>query len=112
MRDRFANRRGATIASIPWKHGTLHVGFGQFADGRLGEIFAAGGKPGSETRIAVLEAITAASFALQHGATPEEILRALPHDGPTPEGALGLILQAWLDLCRPNTTTADSSAGE
>lgn len=100
-RERLPDRRDSTILTINGLHDKLHVGFTPFADGRLAEIFATGGKPGSDYRIAVLEAITATSFALQYGARPEEILKALPRDGERPEGDLGLILEAWIAMTRP-----------
>ncbi len=104
-RERLSDRRPTSTITIPFGAHRLHVSFGTFADGprkgELAEIFVAGAKTGSDVRLHIIEAITAASFALQHGATPEELLRALPRNGKAPEGALGLILEAWIALSQP-----------
>lgn len=104
-RERLDNRRPTKTITIPYGQTRLHVSFGCFGEGpragELAEIFFSGAKTGSDVRLQITEAITAASFALQHGATPEELLRALPQDGKKPEGALGLILQAWIALTQP-----------
>lgn len=108
MRERLDNRRSSETISIPFGNTRLHVSYGRFAEGpragQLAEIFFSGAKTGSDVRLQITEAITAASFALQHGATPEELLRALPQDGKKPEGALGLILQAWIAMAQPAGT--------
>lgn len=85
--------------TVPFGHEKLHVSFGTYVDGRLAEIFAAGPKIGSDLRTSIQEAVTAASYAFQHGASPEALLSALPRDAlDRPEGALGAILQAWLEM--------------
>ena len=101
-RERLPERRAALTATVPFGQEKIHVSFGTFFDGRLAELFAAGPKIGSDMRTSIQEAVTAASFALQYGADPEEILRALPrtHDD-RPEGALATILDAWVKLCQP-----------
>lgn len=106
-RERLENRRSSETISIQYGNMHLHVSYGRFGpgprEGQLAEIFFSGAKTGSDVRLQLTEAITAASFALQYGATPEELLRALPQDGNEPEGALGLILQAWIAMAQPRT---------
>lgn len=99
-RERLPSRRGAEVVTIPLGRGKLHIGFSAYPDGRLAEIFASGPKIGSDLRTSLQEAITVASIALQHGASVDELLRALPrtHDD-TPEGVLGVILETWIQLC-------------
>ena len=98
-RKKLPNRRATLTTSIPFGGTRLHVSYGCYADGRLGELFISGPKVGSDQRTAALEATIAASFALQHGAAAQDILAALPlgHDGQ-PEGILGTLLARWLDL--------------
>ena len=52
---------------------TATVGF--FSNGRVGDIFLRAGKAGTDLDIATRELSIAVSFALQHGATAEEIDR-------------------------------------
>jgi hypothetical protein len=63
------------------------------APGRIGEVFLSAGKLTSDTDTAAKEAAIALSFALQYGATIEEIRGAMPRrtDG-SPEGPLGALL--------------------
>ncbi len=98
-RKKLPNRRATLTTSIPFGGVRLHVSFGTYADGRLGELFISGPKVGSDQRTAALEATIAASFALQHGAAAQDLLGALPlgHDGQ-PEGILGTLLRAWIDM--------------
>lgn len=111
-RERLPDRRGALTASV--RHGgeTFHVGFGLYPDGRLGEVFVAGGKVGSDLRVAALEAAVALSFALQCGADPDAMRRAMPRTAADePEGLMGAILDAWATigpLPRRKDTTADA----
>lgn len=102
MRERPTNRRPTLTATVGFGNEKLHVSFGTFSDGRLQEIFSAGPKVGSDLRTSIQEAVTAASFALQYGASPEEILRALPRTvDDKPDGALATILEAWVKICEP-----------
>ncbi|MCF1502927.1 hypothetical protein L0F51_03995 [Afifella sp. H1R] len=66
------------------------IGF--YPDGRIGEVFLAGGKSGSDRAIALHDGAMALSFALQHGARPEDMRRAFSRDASgTPEGPLGAL---------------------
>lgn len=106
MRERLPPRHGSTTVSTRFGTARLHVNFGTYADGRLAEIFAAGPKIGSDLRTSIQEAVTAASFALQHGARPDEVLSALPVDANgSPEGALGVILALWMAMCQESPTS-------
>jgi ribonucleoside-diphosphate reductase alpha chain len=99
MRSRLPDRRGALTTSIVINGNKYHVTYGEYRDGRLAEIFAAGPKIGSDARTGLTEAVTAASLALQHGCSVEELLRALPRDGRNePEGVLAIILTKWLHI--------------
>ena len=95
-RERLPNRRAALTTRIQHGPHTFHVSYGLFPDGRLAEVFLAGAKVGSDTRIVALEASVAISFALQHGAGVGEMRLAMPRreDG-SPEGVMGAILDGW-----------------
>ena len=69
---------------------TATVGF--FPNGHVGDIFLRAGKAGTDLDIATRELSIAVSFALQHGATIEEMRAAFPRHGVHPEGALGTLL--------------------
>ncbi len=96
MRERLPNRRGTITTTVRANGARLHVSFGCYEDGRLAEIFAVGPKIGSDVRLALTEAVTSASYALQHGASPSDLLGALPRDAAgKPEGLLAAILSEW-----------------
>ena len=78
-RERLPNRRyvetfDLTVAGLPY---TCSVG--RFADGRLAEVFLSNHKSNSAADTAARDA--AVSFAVQHGADPEAIRKALCRDG-------------------------------
>ena len=95
-RERLPDRRQEIVATVAHNGESFHVGFGLYPDGRLGEVFVAGGKVGSDLRVAALEASVALSFALQCGADADAMRRAFPRaaDG-APEGLMGAILDTW-----------------
>jgi hypothetical protein len=64
-----------------------------FADGRLGEIFLANHKTNSTADINARDAAIAFSIAVQHGADPEVIRRALcRNSNGSASGPLGIAL--------------------
>ena len=100
IRDRLPNRRACW--TVPVEHGRhrFYVSFGIYPDGRLAEVFANGGKVGSDARTAELEAATAVSIALQCGVPLEDLRSAMPRDNEgRAEGLLGAILDSWKELC-------------
>jgi hypothetical protein len=52
----------------------------RFADGRVGELFLDNHKAGSAVGLLVRDLAITFSFAVQHGADPEEIRQALCRD--------------------------------
>jgi len=97
MRERLPDtREGATqkfkiIARALDGSGTYEVkGFvqtGEFADGRLGEVFVKIGKPGGSD--AVYDGwATSTSIALQHGATADELMQKFVGTRFEPSGAV------------------------
>jgi hypothetical protein len=53
---------------------------GRFPDGQIGEVFLSSRKANSTADVAARDAAIAFSFAVQHGADPEAIRRALSRD--------------------------------
>lgn len=98
-RERLPDRRPGVTATVRHSGQSFHATFGLYPDGRLGEVFIAGGKVGSDLRVAALEAAVALSFALQCGADADAMCRAFPRaaDG-APEGLMGAILDAWAGI--------------
>jgi ribonucleoside-diphosphate reductase alpha chain len=93
-RTRLPNRRPHEI--VEFDHGGFRfvAGLGRFPDGRLAEIFLnASVKTGTEVDTQARDAAVVASIALQHGASPETIRRALMRDRDgAASGALGKLL--------------------
>lgn len=92
-RARLDNRRSHEL--IDFRHETFRctAGIGRFPDGRLAEIFLNVAKVGSELETTARDAAILASFALQHGATADELRRALTRDSISrPSGPLGALL--------------------
>lgn len=72
---------------------TYHATVGRYPDGRVGEVFLAAGKIGSDAEVLMRDSAIALSFALQYGCPLEEIRAALTRDeGGRAEGPLGTIV--------------------
>jgi hypothetical protein len=71
------------------------AGIGWFDDGRLAEVFINSAKTGTAIDVAAHDAAITASIALQHGAGPDELRRALRRNS---DGSAGGPLAAALDL--------------
>ena len=91
-RERLPNRRNAE--RFEFTAGNVHytAQIGRYPDGRIGEVFLNAGKIGTELHVTARDSAIAVSFALQHGATAEEIRSAFTRrpDG-SPEGPLGAL---------------------
>lgn len=98
MRELLPQRRPA--ATITFRHGyfdyTATVGY--YPDGRIGEVFLSAAKSGTALDIATRDSAILLSFALQHGATVEQIRTAMTRDAQgRPEGAIGMLLDRIAD---------------
>lgn len=99
-RERLPDRRAAIIVGFSHVtqaghlfNFTAHVGF--YPDGRPGEVFVDGEKLTTHTDIEAHDAAIVLSFALQHGATLEEIGAALLRgENGEPHGVLGSLTDA------------------
>ena len=97
-RERLPNRRLAETFGFPCNELPYTCTAGRFADGRIGEIFLTNGKSGSDADTSARDAAIAASFALQHGSTIDEIRHALCRDSNGKAiGPLGVALDLLSD---------------
>jgi hypothetical protein len=96
-RQRLPNRRPAENFSL--EAGGLHYTCtaGYFQDGRLGEVFLNNHKSNSSADTAARDSAIVFSIAVQHGADPETIRRALCRDSQgRASGPLGVALDVLL----------------
>lgn len=76
-------RRMHTVRRISLAGTTLHLGIGcDMATGEPREVFITGGKEGSDVQLLVQHVATLISMALQHGAAPETLARAMTKAEP------------------------------
>jgi hypothetical protein len=80
---------------------TYTASFTRFADGRIGELFLANHKSNSAADTNARDAAIAFSFAVQHGADPEAIRRALSRNS---QGRATSPLGTALDIIAERTT--------
>jgi hypothetical protein len=94
-RERLPSRRSAL--TFDFEHAGLKyvATVGRFADGRVAEVFIQNHKSNSGADVNARDAAITFSFAVQHGADPEAIRRALCRDSQgRPSGPLGAALDA------------------
>ena len=84
-------------ANIP-----LRATIGFYDDGRIGEVFLSSSKIGTDLDIAIKDGAILLSFALQFGATVEEIRASMTRSAAgKPEGAMGTLLDLLVDRYPP-----------
>ena len=92
-RERLPNRRRATSFSFEVAGQRYVATFGTFSDGRIGELFLSSHKSNSSADTAARDAAITFSIAVQHGADPDVIRRALCRDSNgNASGPLGAAL--------------------
>ena len=79
-RERLPNRRASTTLTFQCAGLCYVCTYSRYADGRLGELFISNQKSNSAADRNARDAAIAFSFAVQHGAEPEAIRRALCRD--------------------------------
>jgi hypothetical protein len=94
-RQRLPNRRAHELVKFEHAGFQFVAGFGRFADGRLAEVFINSNKTGTAIDVAARDSAIVASLALQHGASTDELRRALSRNR---DGTAGGPLAAALDL--------------
>ena len=98
MRDILPNRReGFSLNFL--HHGLEYTAtMGRYPDKRIGEIFLRCSKTGTDVSVACQEPAIIASFALQNGATIEQMRSAMPRNGDgSPEGPMGRLFDMLVE---------------
>jgi hypothetical protein len=98
-RQRLPNRRSSLTFGFEVAGLQYVATVSYFDDGRLGEVFLSNHKSGSAADVSARDAAIACSIALQHGADPETIRRALCRDSRG--NASGPLATALDRLARP-----------
>jgi ribonucleoside-diphosphate reductase alpha chain len=93
IRRRLPNRRLAENLNFEVAGLRYTATIGRYSDGRIGELFLSNHKTNSGADVAARDAAIAFSFAVQHGADPDAIRRALCRDSHgRPSGPLAAAL--------------------
>jgi hypothetical protein len=96
-RQRLPNRRIAETFELEVSGLRYTATVGRFADGQLAEIFISNHKSNSSADVSARDAGIILSFALQYGADPAAIAKALSRDPRgTPTGVMGTVLDCLL----------------
>jgi hypothetical protein len=80
QRQRLPNRRRSEVFGIEAMGLRFTGSVSRFPDGRIGEVFLDNHKAGSAVGTLVRDMAIVFSFAVQHGADPDAIRRALARD--------------------------------
>lgn len=83
------NRRGARIVTFVHEGRSFRATFGEFPDGRLGEVFLDAGKPDSALQSQADDAGVLVSLLLQHGVAPAHVRHSI-------SGPIALAMDIWL----------------
>ena len=93
VRERLPNRREAETFDVEADRLKYRATIGRYADGRLAEIFIDMSKVGSGADAAARDCAIATSLALQWGADPEVLRRAMCRDSRGQAvGPVGILL--------------------
>ena len=76
-RRRLPNRRSSTTHDLVVEGRRFSVSVGFYPDGRPGEVFLNGSKPGSQEDAILSDAAILASLALQHGTAPATLAKTM-----------------------------------
>jgi hypothetical protein len=96
-RERLANRRASTSFDIEVAGLRYTATVSHFADGRIAELFLSNHKSNSAADTNARDSAIVFSFAVQHGADPDAIRRALCRDAQDrATGPLGCALDLLL----------------
>jgi hypothetical protein len=97
MRERLRNRRNHLLFDFESMGMRCTASASRYDDGRLAELFLDNHKQGSAIGTLVRDLALTASFALQHGADPESLRKALSRDAQgRPLGPLAVALDIIL----------------
>jgi hypothetical protein len=99
-RARLPNRRPHELLNFEHAGFRFVLGVGRFNDRSLAELFLNCTKAGTPVDVAARDSAIVASLALQHGASPDDLRRALTRNS---DGSAGGPLAAALDLVEGGT---------
>lgn len=111
-RTRLPTRRLSETVALTFA-GTAHrVTIGFFPDGRPGEVFADGGKPGSMIDALLADASVAVSLLLQHGVEPAALAHSLGRlgDGTSPASILGALADLLVEAAGESVDSSQAVA--
>ena len=94
-RERLPNKRASVSFELELNGLRYTATFSRFADGRIGELFLNNHKSNSQADTNARDSAIVFSFAVQHGADPEAIRKALCRDS---QGRASGVLGAALDI--------------
>lgn len=107
-RETLPNRRPNETTALVFGGLRFAVTIGFFpADGRPGEVFASGAKPGCDMDYLLDDACVALSLLLQHGVQPAALAKSMGRagDGVTPASLIGALADR---LAEPEAAHADA----
>ncbi len=94
-RERLPNRRQTETFEIRAGYQVYTASIGFYPDGRIGEVFLAGAKVGTDTDVAVKDAAILLSMGIQHGCPLAAFREAMQRNSHgKPEGLMGVLLDA------------------
>ncbi len=92
-RELLPNRRHGETLDFRYGQFKYTANIGRYPDGRIGEIFLRSGLIGTDMAISCQESAISVSFALQYGATIDQMREAMPRTTVgSPEGVIGKLL--------------------
>jgi hypothetical protein len=108
-RRRLANRRAAETFDFECAGQRYTCTVGRFADDSIGELFLDSSKSNSTADTNARDSAIVFSFAVQHGADPEAIRRALSRDSQ--DRATGPLATALDIIARLNSVSTKETSG-
>ena len=94
-RERLPDPRQAEMVDLHYGGRRYHLSIGQYDDGRPGEVFLHGAKPGSDTDLLFDDVGVLLSRLLQHGDAPASLAAGIGRLGNgEPASIIGLIVDA------------------
>jgi ribonucleoside-diphosphate reductase alpha chain len=112
-RQRLPNRREAETFELEVGGLRYTATVGRFSDGSIGELFLSNHKSNSAADTNARDAAITFSIAIQHGADPETIRRALCRDSHgRASGPLGAALDRIAESTHPDPTSESAISTE
>ena len=107
-RERLPHRRAAETVELEHNGSRFTVTIGFYSDGRPGEVFTHGIRPGSNLDALLAEACVVVSYLMQHGVEPSEIAGSMGRLGDAEPAS---IIGAVIDLAAAMGTGTRATEG-